>query len=390
MKQLLFSYIARYGPPDGLSPATLRIVTGSEADTNLPDSTGCSELQRLDLAGSVGRGLPLKALSRLWTLKPASSTASSPQPAPNTPPDSWDFDEPTASLSILTLSTTLRFPSLTHLSLSHPHPTTSWSDLLAFSSHLTNLTHLSLAHWPSPASTPSIQQNPTDLRPSNLDPDGTATGVYRVWKLSKATSRLRHLDLRGCHAWYYILMSTTSATSPSSTRPPADRSPHPRRAPRAPVDFDDAAPRPHAPTELKIHADWASAWRQLTLLDLAQDDLPPGIRASILASLFLARGRIGTYAYPAAVPPGPPAADEQYRIVAPDARVAEQVAQRLRARQWVDAELEGTRLERWVRGQQRAGRGARGGGWLEVRYGWDKEVLVEKGYDEAALFEAGL
>ncbi|KAI9831639.1 MAG: hypothetical protein M1826_003248 [Phylliscum demangeonii] len=149
---------------------------------------------------------------------------------------------------------TLRFPHLSHLSLSHPLASASWPTLLAFLPHVPTLTHLSLAYWPPPSlsSPPATVVGggvPRSTRPTlgwpslNHDETGDARDVLR--RLSRSTYCLTYLDLSGCHAWLWAL-------SPTPTTPTT-------------LDLDRAD---HGP-------EWTRAWRGLRTLVLAQpEDCP--------------------------------------------------------------------------------------------------------------------
>ncbi|KAI9866218.1 MAG: hypothetical protein M1830_006017, partial [Pleopsidium flavum] len=134
MKETLLSYIAVYG--DGLDIDGLRTLFLD--DTELEGATGSEDVKYLDLSGSVGQPLTFRQLDQYFTK--SAPTPSQPAPPPNDI-DSW---ETLASTPVSPPLNPTPFLSLTHLSLSHPFPTTSWPRFLAFAPHLATLTHLSL------------------------------------------------------------------------------------------------------------------------------------------------------------------------------------------------------------------------------------------------------
>jgi hypothetical protein len=118
--------------------------------------------------------------------------------------DSWEDEDTTESL----LNTGLfpsRFSHLTHLSLSHPPPTILWRDLLAFTKHTHQITHLSLAYWPRPTLTPNLS---TTTVSNQHGPDVAAGGsnIYSALDqdLNEPAALLRQLSVnllrhRGMH-----------------------------------------------------------------------------------------------------------------------------------------------------------------------------------------------
>ncbi|KAI9810001.1 MAG: hypothetical protein M1827_006768 [Pycnora praestabilis] len=202
LKSLLLSHIAVYGR-DGVGFKGLKtlFLTANE----LPGSTGNVDVTHLDLSGALDRSISLKQLNQYFT---APITAADSLDDLWRISDSMDFWEDEACIS-LPISTA-RFPNLTHLSLSHPgisvnadHSAT-WPQLLAFAQHMTTLTHLSLAYWPTPSLKPIVQATSTvnDNSPSFNYGGSTAFDKYEAGsilkRLSKATYCLKWLDLTGC------------------------------------------------------------------------------------------------------------------------------------------------------------------------------------------------
>lgn len=147
-------------------------------------------------------------------------------------PASWDdaettidtADEPTPLSSPVpplfqSPSHVLRFPNLKYLSLAHPNrAAANWGSLVNLLSHLSTITHLSLAHWPTPTLMPnSINarvQHPTIKSLSfaaggtdiySADENNWVEAVNILRRLSRATYCLKWLDLEGCGEWFGAL-----------------------------------------------------------------------------------------------------------------------------------------------------------------------------------------
>ncbi|KAL9043608.1 MAG: hypothetical protein Q9214_003211 [Letrouitia sp. 1 TL-2023] len=209
-KQALLSYIANLNRHDvdhiGLETLFLD-------ETQLEGATGSETVTHLDLSVSVGNRLKLKDLKNILTRFATADYASSSAPlALDSTPDCWDMEE---SLALPTSIPTPRFPSLTHLSLSYPHPNVSWRSLLALSPHLSTLTHLSLAGWPLPSLTPNsttayrvTPRGPVSYGTSHFYSalDGDYNGAASVMRrLCRDTYCLRWLDLTACSGWVCAL-----------------------------------------------------------------------------------------------------------------------------------------------------------------------------------------
>ncbi|KAF7910392.1 uncharacterized protein EAE98_012079 [Botrytis deweyae] len=211
----LLSYIAIYGPEEGIGFQALKnilllpiqdnsVLEGpikeeaedweEEADER---STGGNNdyFFRLDLGGSIGRSVSLKQLSTLLT-------------------NSFVVKE-----DIIPRSFPIALTHLTHLSLSHPPPSISWSRLLALTPHLKTITHLSLAYWPPPTFTPNSSTNlwgsPTSrrsqfryvassLHTQTMDEEFSESALV-LKKLASGVYGLEYLDLEGCIDWTLAL-----------------------------------------------------------------------------------------------------------------------------------------------------------------------------------------
>ena len=204
-KEELLHYIRCYSPR-GIDRAGLELLFLD--DTELEDATGAEGLTHLDLSTFIGNSLKLSELRHLFIVKKAVELAEEDS---ESPPDSWDAPELVAQPSGLP-----RFYSLTHLSLAHPSPTTvSWKGLLDLAPHLTTITHLSLAYWPTPTLAPNSRtayretpQGNVNYGASNFysayDNDWSeAASIIR--RLGKSTYCLKWLDLTGCYPWVKAL-----------------------------------------------------------------------------------------------------------------------------------------------------------------------------------------
>ncbi|KAF7559869.1 hypothetical protein G7046_g4298 [Stylonectria norvegica] len=213
LKPALIRFIG-IASPEGLSLANLKAILLPPPDTFDEDEletlmTSNTEVNCLDLLGSVGRSIKLKDLGDLLFHNRDHSSSVEPQ-------DSWDVAQ-----SVPSPSRTL-LPNLTHLSLAlDPRyaSSASWKHLLTLSSKLSTLTHLSLAYWPDPCFTPRarlasvespqgnrIPYGGTNFYSHSLDHDWSeALLVLRM--LSKNLYALEYLDLTGCSSWFQALMT---------------------------------------------------------------------------------------------------------------------------------------------------------------------------------------
>lgn len=226
LKSNLMSHIALYGPDDGITAETLRTLFFNNAE--LPGATGSVELELLDLSGLVGfpDSLSLSGLQKYWMspnvqttsevsidlakLSIKEDTAKDDQVL-----DSWEDDTPVEE-SVPYGPTINRFPNLTILSLSNASPTVSWKDLLSLSTHLATLTHISLAHWPTPTLTPNSKTAYVESKHIRVHAGGSnfysamdddwheAANILR--RLSNNTYCLRYLDFEGCNDWLAALV----------------------------------------------------------------------------------------------------------------------------------------------------------------------------------------
>ena len=217
IRMLLLSFIAAYGPEEGVEFEGLKnllLHPASETENeNWEEETNGGEQNerffRLDLSGAIGRSVSFKQVTEL-VQKPSLSTKH---------PEDFDLSWEDS----LTRSLSPPIPHLTHLSLSHPPHSISWPRFLAFSRHIPTLTHLSLAFWPVPSLTPNaktavvtsrfgkdIQYGGTGFYSHSLDNDFREAGdVLR--RLAGRLYGLEYLDLTGCAEWLRALRWTGDA-----------------------------------------------------------------------------------------------------------------------------------------------------------------------------------
>lgn len=250
---------------------SLKILFGN--DTEVEGGSGSEEIRFLDLTGLLNPHYTLVDLNKSLTRSFSSTTVTGGlaelslggpkgKDKISVPVvDSWEDEAYDTSVAPpATLSVPL-FPNLTHLSLAHPGLNASWTDLLTLSTKLNTLTHLSLAYWPTPTTTPnaattsmvSNQTKPVALGGSHfyseLDNDWhEAASILR--RLSKNTYCLKWLDLEGC-TWHEAL----TWDSPDNAQPGR---------------FDEGWVR----SSSSPGPDWNGSWRQIEYLNLYQGWIP--------------------------------------------------------------------------------------------------------------------
>lgn len=208
LKPALIRYIG-VAAEQGVSVADLKTILlppAEACDDQEPgrEYTWNSEVSCLDLSGSIGPSLQPRDVSRL--LFPPNPGAG-PEPIK----DSWDAADPAPGPPRVLL------PNLTHLSLALD-PTAgrdaSWNQLLALSSKLSAVTHLSLAFWPAPCRNRALQQwSVAPLQGPGSSEAGAHESTDGDWseallvlrQLSRKLYRLEYLDLTGCASWFEAL-----------------------------------------------------------------------------------------------------------------------------------------------------------------------------------------
>ncbi|MCJ1276516.1 hypothetical protein MMC21_004322 [Puttea exsequens] len=207
-KQVLLHYLSRYAP-HSVDIYSLELLFLD--DFELAGATGADGFTHLDLSTSIGYSLKLSELKDLSTPK---QNPNMTEELSDTTPETWDAPDAHASTLLHTRPVFL-LPNLTHLSLAHPSLATPWKSLIALTSCLNTITHLSLSHWPIPTLSPNsktaYRETPTGTVSygasnyySAYDNDWSeAAAVLR--RLSKGTYCLKWLDVTGCWPWVQAL-----------------------------------------------------------------------------------------------------------------------------------------------------------------------------------------
>lgn len=203
-RMALLCFLTRYNP-HGISHSTLEALFME--DQAIENTSNNEDLTHLDLSGQIDRNLSLSGIKNYLTKIPTASTDLASKNIDGIIPDVWDAPSPRLKYS--------RFPSLTHLSLSHPH-WADWKSLLRLVENLPTLTHLSLAHWPVPSMETSFPAEGAarfgmvdyGRFPSSFGNDNAWPGASAILRqLSKKTYCLKWLDLTGCCSWIWALQS---------------------------------------------------------------------------------------------------------------------------------------------------------------------------------------
>lgn len=209
MRSSLLLYISVYGPWDGIGKPTFKVLF-PQADQD--------DISRLDLNGLLSANFDLVHLFRYLTKPPNNMKATK-----NAEPTSLTWEEQMEDLKIPGLLSSKPFENLTHLGLGNPGNNASWSQLLTLTSHLSRLTHLSLAYWPTPSLTSTtsprisllsldkfhnmtlqdvqghIRQAVQHFFTRRLEDFKDGAHVLKI--LSQHLYRLEYLDLEGCFDW---------------------------------------------------------------------------------------------------------------------------------------------------------------------------------------------
>lgn len=206
-RMALLCFLTRYNP-HGISHSTLEVLFME--DQTLENTSNNEDLTHLDLSVQIGRSLSLLGIRNYLAKIPTVSTDLTSKNLDSTIPDVWDAPSPVLPPHL----PYSRFPSLTHLSLSHPL-WADWKLLLRLVENLPTLTHLSLAHWPVPSmdsfpSAGSTRLGTVDYgrSPLGFGNDNDWPGASAILRqLSKKTYCLKWLDLTGCCSWIGALQS---------------------------------------------------------------------------------------------------------------------------------------------------------------------------------------
>lgn len=204
-RMALLCFLTRYNP-HGISHCTLEALF--REDQTLENTSNNEDLTHLDLSVQIGRSLSLLRIKMYLAKMPTVSSDLTSKNLNSTIPDVWDAPSPVPRQYS-------RFPSLTHLSLSHPL-CADWKLLLRMVENLPTLTHLSLAHWPAPSmetSLPAVGSSRVrdidySCYPFSFGNEEDWPGASAILRqLSKKTYCLKWLDLTGCRSWIWALRS---------------------------------------------------------------------------------------------------------------------------------------------------------------------------------------
>lgn len=358
-KEALLSYLSLYGHAGCLDFKSFKILF--QNDKEVEAASGSEEIRFLDLTGLLNRYYTLRDLEKSLQRPSISAviTSSMGDLSLRSPTskgklavevaDSWEdeTEKPTIIPSHINIPF---FPNLTRLSLAHPGATASWTDLLAISVHLNTLTHLSLAYWPRPSTTPNAATASMVSRHatvalggshfySDLDEDWhEAANILRRFSLN--TYCLKYLDLEGCtwlKALTWELPTHPSPNNASSTR------------------IGNANADEWVATSSSPGPDWNAAWRQIEHLHLSQGWIPAdrkslqSMPAGVVAVQLIRWLR-----------------DDEKRKAADDAGVLDRNRTSWEVADWVEREKVARSV---VAGVQQVRKGV-GGKWVGVEYGW--------------------
>ncbi|KFA67680.1 hypothetical protein S40285_00926 [Stachybotrys chlorohalonatus IBT 40285] len=216
LKPALIRYLGTRSQSLQLTDLRIILLPPADDDDDSPHDESISaaadeEVTYLDLSGAIGKSLALKDISEML-FPPKGLGVINPEPT-----DSWEAVDASPNVPRVLL------PNLSHLSLAlEPDSPSrgSWKQLLALSSKLSTVTHLSLAYWPDPCFTPrarcssvaspqgnNIPYGGTNYYSHTIDQDWSeALLVLRM--LSKNLYKLEFLDLTGCASWFQALIAS--------------------------------------------------------------------------------------------------------------------------------------------------------------------------------------
>ncbi|KAF1968925.1 hypothetical protein BU23DRAFT_255737 [Bimuria novae-zelandiae CBS 107.79] len=277
LKEALLSYLSLYGERSCMDFKSFKILF--QGDQEVEGASGSADVQFLDLTGLLNEGYTLKDLEKSLQRSGANvavtssmadlsrSTSKRQDKALVEVADSWEDEAEDSSSSVLPATLTVPiFPNLTRLSLAHPGTAASWTDLLALSPHLKTLTHLSLAYWPRPSTTPNAATTSMVARHATVSLGGThfyadldddwheAANILR--RLSLNTYCLKWLDLEGC-TWLRALTWDLPSNAPPYTS-------------NVFMSGADEWVRPAS----SPGPDWNAAWRQIEYVNFFQGWIP--------------------------------------------------------------------------------------------------------------------
>ena len=387
LKLQLLSYISVHGR-SGVSRAGLGLLFMDPNASHLQDSTGPYDVTRMDLSGAIGRSLTLTDLQNV--LK-RSRQKDRHQQRTELVLDSWEDDLDLSDLSSMAVSTPLQFPRLTHLSLAHPAKTVSWQDLIGLSSSLGSLTHLCLDFWPRP-SLPEVEtvsaQHRSLLDDSMLGnkPSQEQEAALILQQLGRNTPSLTWVSFAGCQTWFDALLPQDDDASFQIAGLVAgnrsrDMGNGVIRSSRYARDMSGSSDK------TRKGPDWNGAWRHIRYVNVSQDWIPRGIKTEELMKLVIPRkarsvNREALRAEPFQLPRD----REAYRLSSTSDEVRNSIDQGLRRRRWLLMERMSILLASKVDHRRLSVKLPT----AEFDFGWGRRELLEIGYEEQTVFDAGL
>jgi hypothetical protein len=294
-KTALLTYLGTYAPVHSVTVSSLKTLFLTQDE--LQDATGGEDLVRLDMTGLICDTFTISDLERFLYRKnqvEENTRTSTDELAPRLAKiastmdevvDSWEDADVLDHQPVLRLKIK-RFPNLTRLSLANAGSHASWAQLLSLTTHLPTLTHLSLAYWPLPTTTPNsktafITHNHASIPVSgthfyNRMDDDWAEASSILKRLSRNLYRLQWLDLEGCADWIPAL----TWASPDD-QPPRDRWVDRtfRRANNLDSRTANAVDQVFAFGMSQSGPDWTGSWSQLKYVNISQGIIPRDVAA---------------------------------------------------------------------------------------------------------------
>lgn len=284
LKEALLVYLTVYGATSCLDLRSLKILFQNEEGSG---TAGWDETCLLDLTGLLSDGLTLGDVGRCLKrstfvtdmaaldVTDAKAKEKEAHRRLDALADSWEDEVDSKSIRPVFTDKlqTPHFINLSRLSLARPGPCASWPDLLRISPNLNKITHLSLAYWPRPSTTPnanttSMVSNHTSVTLggthfySDLDDDWhEAANILR--RFSTNTYSLQWLDLEGCNWLKALTWQTGSTPEIHPTRVPF-RGDGQQQSGSEWSDLHTGSPGP----------DWNDAWQRVVYIRVFQGWIP--------------------------------------------------------------------------------------------------------------------
>jgi hypothetical protein len=282
LKGILLSYIGVHNPDEGIDADDLRLLFSTANE--LEGGTGSEEITRLDFSRLLSQRISLSDVGKYILSRPdapldvTNRTAELAGESDDGLLDSWEEDFEGGSSRIPASLSTGRFPNLTRLSLAHAGQYASWRQLLTLSTRLSTLTHLSLAYWPVPTTTPNSKTAFVQHTHGHGNISLGGSHIYSVmdqdWyeaanilrRLSNNLYCLKWLDLEGCSEW---LPALTWRSGDSSNDRWVDRTFGSTSVLNSASTFDA-----DVPAGIAKGPDWNGSWAQVNYVNISQGFIP--------------------------------------------------------------------------------------------------------------------